>query len=260
MDVLVQTPNSEELAHTEARSDPHSTCQDEAKPNSDSKSEVTTAGKAEVTENVQDDDGGGGTENKDDAKETDDYVKSKPLSLTDKPQELTSTSEVSLPQEGTTEAGDSAPQEVVTEPTIEQENRDLEPKESDTKIELKPPTMEVNERLQSAESAITSDSADREVTIQPHPLESDNHTHSVEQKVGVASLSVTPTIKEASAVEDIPSAPALIDFSTDTHQPEAVDLTPVSPVVSVSTEVTEESSKILYPRLDSIMRGTYMFK
>ena len=67
-------------------------------------------------------------------------------------------------------------------------------------------------------------------------------------------------VQDAAAVGVLPSAPALIDFSDEAQQElsqqvASVQMTTATVVAEMSVEGTEDASRILYPRLDSIMQG-----
>ena len=113
----------------------------------------------------------------------------------------------------------------------------------------------------AAESAATG-SIEVEVVSRPRPLESEapttTHVSTKDREVSAAKSELVTTVKEGPAI--LPSAPALIDFSMEEQQVlgvQAMDTVPeIADAASMSAEVIQESSRILYPRLDSIMRGT----
>ena len=76
----------------------------------------------------------------------------------------------------------------------------------------------------------------------------------------VEKVETTVQVQDSAVV--LPSAPALIDFSDESQQltEQVADVQPVTTTASavtvdVSVEGTEDASRILYPRLDSIMQG-----
>lgn len=120
---------------------------------------------------------------------------------------------------------------------------------------------EVSGQHVAAESAAT-DSVETEVVSRPRPLTSEaptTHVSTKDRDVPAAKSELTTSVKEGSAI--LPLAPALIDFSTEECQVLGVQVMDILPEIadtttSMSEEVIQESSRILYPRLDSIMRGT----
>ena len=81
----------------------------------------------------------------------------------------------------------------------------------------------------------------------------------------VEKIEATVQAQDSAAAMVLPSAPALIDFSDESQQltEQVADVQPVTTTaiatsavaVDVSVEGTEDASRILYPRLDSIMQG-----
>ena len=76
----------------------------------------------------------------------------------------------------------------------------------------------------------------------------------------VEKVETTVQVQDSAVV--LPSAPALIDFSDESQQltHQVADVQPMTTTASavavdVSVEGTEDASRILYPRLDSIMQG-----
>ena len=75
-------------------------------------------------------------------------------------------------------------------------------------------------------------------------------------------IEATVQAQDSAAAMVLPSAPALIDFSDESQQLteqvaiiQPVTTTTSAVAVDVSAEGTEDASRILYPRLDSIMQG-----
>ena len=75
----------------------------------------------------------------------------------------------------------------------------------------------------------------------------------------VEKIEATVQAQDSAAAMVLPSAPALIDFSDESQQltEQVANVQPVTSAVAVdvSVEGTEDASRILYPRLDSIMQG-----
>lgn len=75
----------------------------------------------------------------------------------------------------------------------------------------------------------------------------------------VEKIEATVQAQDSAATMVLPSAPALIDFSDESQQltEQVANVQPVTSAVAVdvSIEGTEDASRILYPRLDSIMQG-----
>lgn len=277
-EVLNQAKNSEEPATTEVKSDPHSTCQDSPKTDSHSKPSTTDAkeGDSKQSEDTQAV-----------AKETDSAVKSRPLSLNehvsrDSQPDSAMKNQTSLLGKAT-ESSQTAGTTQWEGATIPAEKQDDETKielhsklniASESKIDSTPSLKDKGHKTKDArtsddvvegsKSLITADSATTSSTLeaasQPRPLTSDDHAHEStrEQEVGVVSPELVAAVTE---IEVAPSAPPLIDFCDEADQVagglETNNVASVSAVATASAEVTEESNKILYPRLDSIMRGLF---
>lgn len=255
--------------------------------NQTSNSEVVGAAKTEKPESEQlvDSPVATGVETTGDvAKEHDEIVKSKPLSLiredfpdrqTDslvKQTYSTPTGQDTSPKGKTPST--AQPSGSTSADKVATTDGDIKPKPESTpgqeihnhKIRTSPTVLvDAGEsaRHVAAESATTG-SAEFEVASRPHPQVSEAPTTQVStrdhQEVTAAKSELATTAKEGPAI--LPSAPALIDFSTEEQQMlgvQAVDVVPATAdATSESAEVIQESSRILYPRLDSIMRGTYL--
>ena len=127
---------------------------------------------------------------------------------------------------------------------------------AEVQVASPPPTL----ATKSAESATTGTIAD--VASRPHPIVHEESVHESTQEQEVITVeSEVPTTMIEEGLAVLPSAPALIDFCTEEHQVlgiEAVNIIPEAADVSTTAEVSQEASGILYPRLDSIMRGLYI--
>jgi hypothetical protein len=271
VEVLNQTPSLEEAS--DVKSDSNSTCQDGVKGDSHStKSGVVNddAGVGEVAketdevvkskplslkdENKQSE--AAATE-RDVAKEADEIVKSKPLSLREgdsqdrQPDSVAASGQISketVQNSGTTLTGDNA------SPALKQEAKyaDIMP-DSSTTITGGVSTTLDNEPKMIGQDLDNHTTAPTELAVST----SDSHT---------AALSPsTRAIQDTAGV--LPSAPALIDFSDDSQQQlltqyqEVASVQPMTTTAAVAVDMTvegtEDASRILYPRLDSIMQGRH---
>lgn len=290
VDVLNKAINSEGLSTTSGvKSDSHSTHQAETKTDSQSQSEVVEGQQVDSTAAVT------GVE-RNVAKEADEHVKSKTLSLkeddsSDKHPDSTSASQWSVPKEAIPSIQDSGA--VLTQDlgriTAEQEapvelNLVTEPAPKCTsgavtkiepKIESTPAQENENHRsphqepVVSGKQNLAADSSTKGPTVVSSPphLTTDTtrekiqvntegiHDHGkLQERRAVPSSQVESVVHEASLTPSAP--PALIDF-TETSQ--AADIQTVSSTASAVASATEDGSRILYPRLDSIMRGIVSF-
>ena len=231
-------------------------------------------------------------------KESDELVKSKPLSLRvgdsqgRQPDSAAASGEISketVQNSGTTLTTDSA----IT--ILKQEPKDADSKHASTtsasrvsttpNIELKietalsqdieyhktataKPAVSANERHTTHSSTTGIAEGEACGTISSQDGSSQTIESGREQERNVTVLSqvqiVEAAVQDVAAVEVLPSAPALIDFSDEAQQSsqQVVNVQTVASTVTTTTvasmgaEGTEDASKILYPRLDSIMQGT----
>ena len=312
VEVLNKTPSLEEPS--DVKSDSHSTHQDNVKVNSHS----TKSGV------VNDDTGVGEV-----AKETDDIVKSKPLSLKDEneqseaaptergvveesdeivkskplslregdsqdrqPDSAGQISKETVQNSGTTLTGDNGL------PTLKQEAEcaDTKPASTTTIISGVSTTLDngpemIGQDLDNHTSAPTelAVSTTNDSQIAPSPAtgviereevasgtalksQDGGSCQTIEsgqegegERTVVASSQVEKvetTVQVQDSAVVLPSAPALIDFSDESQQltHQVADVQPMTTTASavavdVSVEGTEDASRILYPRLDSIMQG-----
>ena len=227
------------------------------------------------------------------AKESDEIVKSKPLPLRegdpqDRQPDLAAASEQiskeTVQNSGTTLTGDNAM------PALEQEAQDADSKPASITI-----TSGVSTTLKD-EPKIAGQDPENHKSAPTKPVVSTNDSHTAhssstgtveEEAYGtisgqggsaqtiesgregestVAALSqvqkVEAAVQDAVAVEILPTAPALIDFSDEVQQSsqQVVSVQTVTATVAdMSAERTEDASTILYPRLDSIMQGTCVY-
>ena len=221
------------------------------------------------------------------AKEADEIVKSKPLSLKEEdsqdkqPDSAAATSQISketTQNSGTTLTGDNAI------PALKQEAKDADSKltsrggvstelNNEPKIEMTPTQDLENHRTTPAKPAVSiDDRPTTQLSTAGVTEEGANGTISKQtsaQKIESGTerernVTASSQVQVAAAVVDvIPSAPALIDFSDEVQQSSQVinvQTTAAASMVSTtvastSAEGMEDASKILYPRLDSIMQG-----
>ena len=212
-----QPANSDEPA---AKTDSHSSSQSDAK--SDSRSNVAEVAKDAVTTELPDDE----------------VVKSKPLPSVSQGR---SEDDVAM-------VGDDPLPDTREAPPISQTSSPAERDEIHT-LELEPTHVTVDTKSLQGESTLELE----------HEKEGENvittKSHVVNRpEVGVVSPKLEAAVDTESSV--LPSAPALIDFCTDMDEVGGAEIVGVSDIAGQSAEVEEEGNKILYPRLDSIMRGT----
>ena len=303
MEVLNQTPSLEEAS--DVKFDSHSTCQDDVKADSHStKSGMVNddAGVSEVAKEADEVVKSKPLSLKDEnkqseaaaaergmAKESDEIVKSKPLLLREGDSQdrqpgsaaaLGQISKETVQNSGTTLTGDNAT------PALKQEAEYADTKPASTTITsgvftthkdepkiagpdpenlLSAPTKPVvsTNRGHTAHSSSTGTVQGEACGTTSSQVGSSQTIESGQEgERNVAALSqvekVEVAVQDAAAVEVLPSAPALIDFSNEAQQSnqQVVNVqTVTTTVASMSAEGTEDASQILYPRLDSIMQG-----
>lgn len=228
------------------------------------------------------------------AKESDEVVKSKPLSLRvgdsqdRQPDSAATSGQISkevVQNSGTTLTDDSAISALELEPkhadSKQATTTDITIPNNEPKLETAPSQDLGNHKFTPVKSAVSANEghtttqsfaagiaegeACGEVSSQDGSSRMIESGQVREKNVTASSQiqRVEMAVQDTPAVEVIPSAPALIDFSDEAQQSsqqmanvQTVASMVTATMASVSAEGTEDASKILYPRLDSIMQGT----